>query len=54
MTIASVLDLSQHYPGLAQLVAILQLVKETQQTQEIVMGLTMHGIKLEGRFYRDL
>ena len=24
MTIASVLDLSQHYPGLAQLVAILQ------------------------------
>ena len=50
MTIASVLDLSQHFPGLAQLVAILQLVKETQQTQASMMGLTMHGLKLEGRF----
>ena len=44
MSIASVLDLSQHYPGLAQLVAIMQLVKDS------VVGLTMHGLKLEGRF----
>ena len=50
MTNASVLDLSQNYPGLAKLVAILQLVKGNQQTHEIVIGLTMHGIKLEGRF----
>ena len=53
MTIVSMLDLSQHYPGLTQLVAILQLVKETQQTQESVVGLTMHGLKLEGIFQSD-
>lgn len=34
MTMASVPDLSQQYPGLAQLLANLQLVRESQLTQE--------------------
>jgi len=34
MSLASVPDLSQQYPGLSQLVSNLQLVRETQQTQE--------------------
>ena len=34
MTLASVPDLSQQYPGLKQLLANLQLVRETQQAQE--------------------
>jgi len=34
MTLASVPDLSQQYPGLKQLMANLQLVRETQQAQE--------------------